>query len=738
MLPKATLKKVRPKPKERKWFIKTFAKAQEWKSVQGKVWLSLALNEVDPAELIISGQIGKDWWDSSGISGKEFRDAINQVPKGQKINLRINSEGGSVQDGLEIYNAIKERSEDVTSHISGYAVSIASVIPLAASRVISPTSSVWMIHEPWSVTQGDAEEHMKAAEMLEKHGDMLANIYHEHTGQSKSTIKADMKKETWFTGEEACEYGLADEMDDDEEDCYAALAALDPKDFKKVPRKILNLIRKAKLSAAPQGAATTQTKNETEQNMKKALIALLNRHGIKNSQSKEWTDADSDIDINAAVEKLSPTPAPQAASNVVDIQKQLDDIQRNRVTDLVEGYVANNKITKAEVAIYVTAMMADESGTKKILDEKPVMAIGGEAAGTYFSTHEPRQIHPLLQGRPTQKLINLAEANGNDPAKVYAAMKANMRMLMDDEISEAQRGVRNENTIASALTTNFLILGATTQASPKFASVKMFSRDTSVDPYKPLATGQYKFNTTVQDGSTTLTNATNFEAGDSVINNVAVSVAQYTEPFHVTNGQLNSGIRMEDLVTAKINSLGSKIAKVLAANISAANFNVLTPIIRSTGAFGFSDMQTLWGTLKKANAKNVMLDGPYLANLINIPTLFQPTPVVPGAGWKNLLGWDYVALHTEWSAAGNNILGFGCDPQALGVIAGLPLIDSPAIPGGILAQATGMIPGIDLAIAAYAWFNTSTRTYWGSYDLMFGAAPLDTTIGCVIATGTPS
>jgi ATP-dependent Clp protease, protease subunit len=714
-----------------------YAKSRQWKAHNSeRVWLSVTLNEVDPAELIISGQIGKNWWDDSGISGKEFRDALNTVPKGQKINLRINSEGGSVQDGLEIYNAIKERNADVTAHISGYAVSIASVIPLAASRVISPTSSVWMIHEPWSMTQGDAEEHLKAAEMLDKHGDMLADIYHEHTGQSKKNVRETMKKETWFTGEEACDWGLADEMGDDE-DCNA-LAQFDVNAFKKLPANVFNLITKAKasLSATQQGAAT-QTKNNADTLMKKSLIALLNRHGIKNAQGKEWSESDTDEAINAAVEKLSPpTPAPTPAAGET-VEQRLARIERNRIVDLIDGYVADNKITKDEASIFVEAALkspAEETRVMALLDAKPAMT-SGTIAGTDFQVHGA-PTHNILQGRVSDMMVNVVKDAGNDRRKTYQAIKANLPALRQD--AERRDRVRNENTISSSLTTNFLILGATTQASPKFASVKMFSRDTSVDPYKPLATGQMKYNTTVQDGSTTQTNATNFESGDSTVTNVAITVSQYTEAFHLTNGQLNDGIRMEDLVIAKMASLGSKVSKVLAANITAANYSTLTPVIRSTGAFGFSDMQTLWGTLKKANRKHIMLDGPYLANLINIPTLFQPTPVVPGAGWENLLGWDYVALHTEWSAAGNNILGFGCDPQALGVIAGLPLVDSPAIPGGILAQAQGMCVGVDLAIAVYAWFNTSTRTYWASYDLMFGAAALDTTIGCVIATGTPS
>jgi hypothetical protein len=342
-------------------------------------------------------------------------------------------------------------------------------------------------------------------------------------------------------------------------------------------------------------------------------------------------------------------------------------------------------------------------------------------------------------GNPTQKVQNLYTQHRGNPQKLYAAMKDDWHLLYTDAVAKDRTaGVRNENSFSSSLTTNFLILGATTIASQKFASVKMFSRDTSVDPYKPLATGQMKFNTTVQDGSTTLTNATNFESGDSTLTNVPISVSQYTESFHVTNTQLNSGTRMEDLIVAKMGSLGSKLSKVLAANITAANYATLTPLISTAAAFNFSSLSTIWGQLKKANRKHLMLDGQYLAKLINTPTLYQATPVVPGASWKDLIGFDFLALHTEWSAAGANIIGFGCDPQAMGVIAGLPLVDSPGIPGGILAEATGTMTGVDLPIAVYNWFNTSTRTYWGSFDLMFGCTPLDTTVGCVIASGNPS
>lgn len=720
---------------------------------RNQIWLSLVLNETS-AEIIISGQIGKNWWDNSGISGKEFRNAIDQVPKGQKIILRINSEGGSVQDGLEIYNAIKERRADVTCHISGYAVSIASVIPLAAARVISPTSSVWMIHEPWCMAQGNAEEMRATAEMLDKHGDMLAQIYSQETGKSKKAVREAMQAETWFTGKEAVEYGLADAMEEDTEDTRNSLKALDLRAYRNVPTAIFNLITPLSSGQPKPKPAAVIDEPPQEDSMIKKLVALLKKHGVEalDTENEEqllaklqtfMADNKAKVtraflkEMNAAMEENEEDEeGAAAAAGVISIRAELAQLKRDRIADKVSSYVDSTVITKDELEIFVEAAIKDEKATFKILDGKKAAHIGGANAGIDLEVGNGPELPFGIQGKLTEKAVNLLSEAKGDKAKAYAAMKNNWEYLTRD--AARQDKVRNENTFSATLTTNFLILGATTSISPKFASVKMFSRDTSVDPYKPLATGVLKYNVTAQDGTTTQTNATNFESGDSTVNAVSITVAQYTESFHITNAHMNNGLRMEDLIAAKVGSLGSKVSKVLAANITAANFATLAPIVSAPGAFGFSDMAIAWGELKKANRKNIMLDGEYLARIINNPSFLQTVPVVPGAGWANINGWDYVALHTEWSAAGNNIRGFACDPQALGIIAGLPLVDSPAIPGGILSQATGILPGVDLAIAVFTWFNTATRTYWGSFDLMFGANALDTTAGVPIASGVPS
>src|ERR1041385_6313307 len=132
-----------------------------------------------PAEISINGYIGQDYWDESATSEQQFLNALKGLSNDQELIVRVNSQGGSVKDGLGIYNAIKRRQGKTTAHITGFACSIASVIPLACDQVISPKSSAWMIHDPLCMTAGNSEDHQKSIEMLETCAATMAAIYSE-------------------------------------------------------------------------------------------------------------------------------------------------------------------------------------------------------------------------------------------------------------------------------------------------------------------------------------------------------------------------------------------------------------------------------------------------------------------------------------------------------------------------------------------------------------------------------
>ena len=349
---------------------------------------------------------------------------------------------------------------------------------------------------------------------------------------------------------------------------------------------------------------------------------------------------------------------------------------------------------------------------------------------------------PILagyQGRPTDLVANLFKACPT-PAARYDAFRDEFPILVADAMRRDRAfDVRNENSFAAGITTNFLILGAITKLGPQLAPLKAFSRDNSVDPYKPLASGVLKFNTTVQDGSDTLTNATDFSAGgDSTLTGPLIAVNQYTQTLHLTNAQLNSGVRMAELIEAKLGSLKTKIGKVVTAPITVANFGTLpgttgagAPLVSASASFGLSDMATLQGALKRSGIKNCILDGEYIASIANTPGFFQKTGTVGGMenAWK-AFGWDLIAMLTEWSGADPYVRGFACNPQAIGIISGLPL--NPVDGNSAVQTGETFLSGPDIAIATYLWMDANARTMRASYDIMLGAAAVDLTAGVLV------
>jgi hypothetical protein len=311
--------------------------------------------------------------------------------------------------------------------------------------------------------------------------------------------------------------------------------------------------------------------------------------------------------------------------------------------------------------------------------------------------------------------------------------------LFKDAIARDQRDVQarpdwarhmpvGANTYSSSLVTNYLADGAITNLQNRWAPLMVASRYFSTDSYKPRSTAQIK---QVTAGPTVQTNATNFESGDSTVTNIAVTVSQYSSAAHVSNDELNSGLRLNNLVEITTAKLANQIIEVLTTPVTTGNFTA-TPLVSAPAAFGFSDMATLWAQLKKSAIKNLLLDGEYLARVINQPTFYQVVGDGP-AGYR-AFGWDYIALNTDWTGAGANVRGFALNPQAIAAVAGLPLTPPEGIPGNNLSVRTFTIDGLDISIAMYTWFQLSARTAWVSYDMMFGASLGDASAGICITS----
>ena len=231
---------------------------------QAKQWFTVVAkdNASDPVEILIHDQIGKDWWTGDGVASKDFADALKEIPKDRNIVVGINSPGGSVWDGLAIYNLLNARKDKVTTRVDGVAASAASIIMLAGHEVSVPASALVMIHRASSVAMGNAEEMLKMASDLEKHDNVLSGIYQTKTGKSKEAIDEAMRNETWFNGTEAKAFGLADVVTDTQP---AQACAFDFKAFRNVPEKLR--------AATVPAAQPTNTAQHMENNTSTAVAA---------------------------------------------------------------------------------------------------------------------------------------------------------------------------------------------------------------------------------------------------------------------------------------------------------------------------------------------------------------------------------------------------------------------------------------------------------------------------------
>jgi ATP-dependent Clp protease protease subunit len=183
-----------------------------------------AFQKVDEnnTELFIYGEIRKkDIWDvffgddETRTGAFEFKDALAQVDT-PNLTVRINSMGGSVSEGLAIYNLLSDFKGNVTTIVDGFACSAASVVFMAGDKRIVPESGLLMIHNAWGYAAGDSNAMKKYAEDLEKITQPSVNIYCSKTGLEESKVKEMMDDETWITSQEALELGFATTIEKDD------------------------------------------------------------------------------------------------------------------------------------------------------------------------------------------------------------------------------------------------------------------------------------------------------------------------------------------------------------------------------------------------------------------------------------------------------------------------------------------------------------------------------------------
>ena len=160
-------------------------------------------------ELFIYDVIGEDIL-GEGLTARTVQNELSEVERGSEIMLRINSPGGDVFEAEAIVSMLSDYQ--VLARIDGVAASAASYIAAHAGSVEISDGGVYRVHNPWTITIGDAAEHSRTERLLEKLTASLAKAYASKSGQAIADVREWMDEETWMTADEAFGYGLVDQI----------------------------------------------------------------------------------------------------------------------------------------------------------------------------------------------------------------------------------------------------------------------------------------------------------------------------------------------------------------------------------------------------------------------------------------------------------------------------------------------------------------------------------------------
>lgn len=240
-------------------------------SAGDKSWFRMKASGDKTADIYIYDEIG--YW---GVTARQFASSMKALGDLDHINLHIHSPGGDVFDGIAIYNLLNSHTASKTVYIDGLAASMASVIAMVGNPIIMPENAMMMIHKPWGITGGDANDMRDYADLLDKVEAVLIPSYAKKTGKTPDELALMLGEETWMTAQECLEHGFADQIST----AVQAMARINSKrieEFDAMPNALKNMITKPK--------ATTQAPANPQPAPAPAVVtepAALDENAIRN------------------------------------------------------------------------------------------------------------------------------------------------------------------------------------------------------------------------------------------------------------------------------------------------------------------------------------------------------------------------------------------------------------------------------------------------------------------------
>jgi ATP-dependent Clp endopeptidase proteolytic subunit ClpP len=320
-------------------------------------------------------------YDEIGLGGVTADDFIGDLKQhaAKHVHLRLNSVGGDVVQGNAIYNALRRHKGGLTVHIDGLAASMASVIASAAPRTLIADNGMMMLHNPWTVTMGDADDLRKEADLLDKIKKAMVTAYKRKSGKDTDEIVQMMDEETWLTAEQAVEAGLADAI---EEGLEAAAAV--------TPEAARARFDKLKEFMAHKSANLPKAEEAAPEVVEQALETPVTDGAVDTSSDNMTADLQAKVDaLQADLASKVEAEAAQAQASE-DIAKELETLKAE-----VERLTAESASKDEEITALLAASKSAGEQAAAI-----VASVGLEPVAVMQAEPEltPAQIFNSLSG----------------------------------------------------------------------------------------------------------------------------------------------------------------------------------------------------------------------------------------------------------------------------------------------------------------------------------------------------
>lgn len=211
-----------------------------------------------------------DWLEYESCCPADVKNVIAELTdENEELKVIINSPGGDVQAGQEIYSILKDIKNPVTINVQSIAASAASMIAMAGDTVKMSPVALLMIHNASTCTSGDYRDMQHTADVLQTVNTAIMQAYIAKTGKTEDELKDMMDRETWLTANQCLENGFADEIIKDEKQSIitnAMIGRLSVTD---------EMIAKVKAEKAAKDAADAAAEAE-----KAALLSDLDMYGV--------------------------------------------------------------------------------------------------------------------------------------------------------------------------------------------------------------------------------------------------------------------------------------------------------------------------------------------------------------------------------------------------------------------------------------------------------------------------